>query len=245
MRTCARATPVQAVGPLPGRAVDALLRPPALIVSGVNAADLDGLESTARRVGIGRLHSVVRRLGPPFVLVLGDVPLQQLRPATVGPLLRGPGCASFGCAVSCPAPVVAAWARECPMEFVPRELLGRRLSVACGPDGVLTGERETPVIPEGNEAMWNALLVLQRQGDLGVKSWACALGVSRFALWRLCSSTLGLTPEEVAWQILHVRVRRGVAHGRSDSRIAASVGYASGFTLRRAYATRELPFPRR
>ena len=92
--------------------------------------------------------------------------------------------------------------------------------------------------------MRKALLVLQATEDYSVKSWLRNLKKNRDWLRRLCAAALGLTPKEITWTFFDARVRREAGHGRSEKQIAASLGLANAYTLRRAYARRGIPFPR-
>lgn len=214
-----------------------------IIVAGVSAADLDGQLSAVRLIKTMGLRNALRRRAPPLVAVVGDEALQRLSPSVIGPFLRRPGCVSLACARACPAHRVAEWARCCPMEFVPEGRLHQRLELAFRhgfqPDPAggaleLDGRRK---------AMGAALIALRGTGDCSVKSWTRALGMTRHALRRLCKSTVGLAPEEIAWACFDGRVRRAVRHGWPPAKIATSVGVANAYVLRRAYARRGLPFP--
>lgn len=218
--------------------------PVPLLVSGVDSADLEGHFPAAHRVGILSLRFALRRWAPPFVVVLGDEALRRLSPSVIGPLLRRPGCASLATAHICPAYLVAAWARWSPIEFVPQDRLPWRVAAVCRLGDGSPVPAESSIAPLGTEAMARALHALQQTGNFRVKTWASALGMSRHALRRLCAGTLGVTPDELAWTFLDTRVRREVLHRRNDAQIAASLGIASAYALRRAYARRGIPFPR-
>jgi AraC-like DNA-binding protein len=182
---------------------------------------------------------------PPIVVVLGDEALQRLNPSVIARYLRRPGCVSLGSARVCPAHIVADWARRCPVQFVPEGELSRRIATARGLGSAILADAEPSSDPcDRRERMRKALLVLQRSRDYQVKTWAADLGTDRHALKRLCAATLGVTPEEIAWVFFDARVHREILHGRSDAEVAASVGLANAYALRRAYLLRGLPYPR-
>jgi hypothetical protein len=220
-------------------------RDAALIVAGVSDVELNGCLPSARRVQVRGLQPALRMRDPPFVLVLGDDALRRSSPSVIGPLLRRPGVRSLGLARATPAHLVAAWARSCPIEFVPEGRVVRRIAMACRLGGASAGVDSASDCGGHRERMRRALVALQGTQDFQVKSWAHALGKSRHALRRLCNAALGLSPEDIVWAFFDAKVRKELLHGRSDEEIAAAVDVAGAHELRRAYALRGVPYPRR
>ena len=214
-----------------------------LILAGVVDLNLDGHHLSAIRVEARRLLHVLEFQSGPHVVVLGVEALMRLRPSVVASLLKRPGCTSFADAPDCPAHVVADWARRCPIEFVPEGEISQRIAAACRNGGADLSDEKPFSLLSKREKMRKALLTLKVGSDFQVKSWARALGVNRHVLKRLCISTVGLPPEEVAWEFFHARVQSGVRLQRGESQIAASVGLANAYSLNRAYTRRNIPFP--